>query len=169
MPMGVKSSLCLVWNNSVLLRISRMDGGCIGVAMANRASCGGINVPSSDTRFWPWTSFRRPRKFRAWRRNREDGLDIRLDITFKTSWHQTLMICELYQEAGRVVEQAAEAAAEVSLQEGRVLRRDGLWVIGDHVAADLCWVLLTCRKEPIDYSGPWWCYFRFLSTGFRFN
>lgn len=47
------------------------------------------------------------------------------------------MICELYQEAGRVVEQAAEAAAEVSLQEGRVLRRDGLWVIGDHVAGDL--------------------------------
>lgn len=65
--------------------------------------------------------------------NREDGLE----ITFKTSWHQTLMICELYQEAGRVVEQAAEAAAEVSLQEGRVLRRDGLWVIGDHVAGDL--------------------------------
>ncbi len=51
MPKGLKSSLCLVWKMSVLVRISRMDGGCIGVAMANRASCGGTNVPSSDTRF----------------------------------------------------------------------------------------------------------------------
>lgn len=65
--------------------------------------------------------------------NTEDGLD----VIFETSWLQTQMICELYQEAGRVVEQAAEATAEVSLQEGRVLWRDVLWVVGHHVAADL--------------------------------
>ena len=45
MPMGVKSSWCLVWKMSVLVRISRMDGGCSGVAMANRASCGGNQRP----------------------------------------------------------------------------------------------------------------------------
>lgn len=65
MPMGVKSSLCLVWKSSVLARISTMVGGCIGVATANRANCGWTSVPSSAIRFWPWTNFRRPRKFSA--------------------------------------------------------------------------------------------------------
>lgn len=49
-----------------------------------------------------------------------------------------------YQEAGGVVEQAAETTAEVSLQEGRVFWRDGLRVVGHQVAADLCRALLTC-------------------------
>lgn len=66
MPVGVKSSLCLVWKRSVLLRISRIDGGCTGVAMENIASWGGTRVPSSDTRFWPWRNLRRPWNFRAW-------------------------------------------------------------------------------------------------------
>lgn len=49
-----------------------------------------------------------------------------------------------YQEAGGVVEEAAEAAAEVSLQEGRVFWRDGLGFVGQHVGADLNRVLVTC-------------------------
>lgn len=76
MPMGVKSSLCLVWKISVLVRISRMAGGCICVAMQNRASCGGTEAPSSDTRFCPWMNFRRPRKFRAWRREKKTLSDL---------------------------------------------------------------------------------------------
>lgn len=36
--MGVKSSLCLVLKIMFLVLISRMAGGCRGVAMANRAS-----------------------------------------------------------------------------------------------------------------------------------
>lgn len=55
-----------------------------------------------------------------------------------------LYLCVFYQEARGVVEQAAETAAEVSLQEGGVLWRDGLGVVGHHVAADLCRALLTC-------------------------
>lgn len=43
--MGVKSSLCLVLKIMFLVLISRMAGGCRGVAMANRASCGGL-LPS---------------------------------------------------------------------------------------------------------------------------
>lgn len=82
MAMGVKSSLCLDWNNSVLARISKMDGGCIGVAMENRASCGGTNVPSSDIRFWPWTSFRRPWKFRAWRQKESSDFHLHLWSVF---------------------------------------------------------------------------------------
>lgn len=35
---GVKSSLCLVLKIMFLVLISRMDGGCRGVAMAKRAS-----------------------------------------------------------------------------------------------------------------------------------
>lgn len=35
---GVKSNLCLVLKIMFLVLISRMDGGCRGVAMANRAS-----------------------------------------------------------------------------------------------------------------------------------
>lgn len=56
-------------------------------------------------------------------------------------------ISQLYQEAGGVVEEAAETTAEVSLQEGRVFWRDGLGVIGQHVCADLNRVLLTCRVQ----------------------
>lgn len=65
MPTGLKSSRCLVWKMSVLVRISRMDGGCIGVATQKSASCGGTSVPSSDIRCCPCTSFNRPRKFSA--------------------------------------------------------------------------------------------------------
>lgn len=42
-----------------------------------------------------------------------------------------------YQEAGGVVEEAAEPAAEVSLQERRVFRRDGVRVVSHDVGADL--------------------------------
>lgn len=37
-PMGVKSSLCLVWKRRVLLLISKIEGGWRGVAMIKRAS-----------------------------------------------------------------------------------------------------------------------------------
>lgn len=47
-----------------------------------------------------------------------------------------------YQESRGVIEEAAETAAEVSLQERRVFRRDGLQIVGHHVGADLSAVLL---------------------------
>lgn len=52
----------------------------------------------------------------------------------------------LYQEAGGVVEEAAETTAEVSLQGGRVFWRDVLRVVDRHVSADLCGVLLICTN-----------------------
>lgn len=75
-----------------------------------------------------------------------------------------------YQETRGVVEQAAEAAAEVSLQEGGVFWRHGLRVIVGDVA-DFCRVQVTCNGEylPTEYchiltlfhfdasfSGPTW-------------
>lgn len=56
----------------------------------------------------------------------------------------------VYQEAGGVVQQAAETAAEASLQERGVLRGDGMEVIGHHFTADLRAVLLTCRSKIRD-------------------
>lgn len=53
----------------------------------------------------------------------------------------------VYQEARRVVEQAAQAAAEVPLQEGRVLWRDGILVVAHYVAADLRVALVTWSDE----------------------
>lgn len=50
---GVKSSLCFVLKIMFLVRICRMDGGCRGVEMANRASCGGRAEPSADLLFCP--------------------------------------------------------------------------------------------------------------------
>ncbi|TNN68170.1 hypothetical protein EYF80_021653 [Liparis tanakae] len=38
MPMGAKSILCFDWKMRVLVRIAMTEGGCRGVAMANRAS-----------------------------------------------------------------------------------------------------------------------------------
>lgn len=72
MPMGLKSSRCLVWKMSVLVRISRIDGGCMGVATQKSASCGGTSVPSSDMRCCPCTSFNRPRKFSACREEKQE-------------------------------------------------------------------------------------------------
>lgn len=57
---GVKSNLCLVLKIMFLVRISIMEGGCRGVAMANRASWGGIWPPSSNRLFCPCRNFRRP-------------------------------------------------------------------------------------------------------------
>lgn len=37
MPMGVKSSLCLLWKSSILALISTMDGGLTGTAILNSA------------------------------------------------------------------------------------------------------------------------------------
>lgn len=67
MPTGAKSILCLVWNMSVLVRISMTERGCRGVAMANRASWGGAAVPSASVFPCKCRYFRRPLKFRAWR------------------------------------------------------------------------------------------------------
>lgn len=64
---GVKSSLCLVLKIMFLVRISRMDGGCRGVAMAKRASWGGAFPPFSCRCFCPWRNFSRPWMFNAWR------------------------------------------------------------------------------------------------------
>lgn len=65
--MGVKSSLCLVLKIMFLVLISRMAGGWRGVAMANRASWGGL-LPSLSHcwRLWPWRNFSRPWMFNAW-------------------------------------------------------------------------------------------------------
>lgn len=60
----------------------------------------------------------------------------------------------VYQEAGRVVEQAAQAAAEVPLQEGRVLWRDDMRVVAHYVTADLRVALVTCserKHSSLDY------------------
>lgn len=50
---GVKSSLCFVLKIMFLVWICRMDGGCRGVEIAKRASCGGSVDPSSDLWFCP--------------------------------------------------------------------------------------------------------------------
>lgn len=111
----------------------------MGVAMANSASCGWTSVPSSAIRFWPWTNFRRPRKFSAFQTERVKGLVVpRLE---------SCSFLQAYQEAGGVVQEAAEAAAEVSLQEGGVFRRDGLRVVGQHVGADLNRALVSCVEQ----------------------
>lgn len=68
--MGVKSSLCFVWNISVLVRSSRMESGWRGVAMAKRASGGG----TTDALFCcPRRSFKRPWKFKALQGIRKQG------------------------------------------------------------------------------------------------
>lgn len=70
MPTGVKSILCLVWNRRVLVRISMTEGGCTGVATANKARWGAAAFPSSfalNRRY-----FRRPLKLRAWRQRQSD-------------------------------------------------------------------------------------------------
>lgn len=54
-----------------------------------------------------------------------------------------------HQEAGGVVQQAAEAAAEVPLQEGGVLGGDRLGVVGHDVGADLRRALLACGSGEI--------------------
>lgn len=64
-PVGVKSSLCLVLKMKFLVRISRMDGGCRGVATANSASWGDKAAPSFPFLFCPWRNFNRPWKFIA--------------------------------------------------------------------------------------------------------
>lgn len=64
-PVGVKSSLCLVLKMKFLVRISRIDGGCRGVATANRASWGDKVAPSFPFLFCPWRNFNRPWKFIA--------------------------------------------------------------------------------------------------------
>lgn len=64
-PVGVKSSLCFVLKMKFLVRISRIDGGCRGVATANRASWGDKAAPSFPFLFCPWRNFNRPWKFIA--------------------------------------------------------------------------------------------------------
>lgn len=62
---GVKSSLCFVLKIMFLVLISRMDGGCRGVAIANRASWEGIFPPFSCRWFWPCRNLSRPWMFKA--------------------------------------------------------------------------------------------------------
>lgn len=59
--MGVKSSLCLVLKIMFFVLISRMVGGWSGVAMANRASRGGL-LPLLLRCGWRWPrrNLRRP-------------------------------------------------------------------------------------------------------------
>lgn len=68
---GVKSSLCLVLKIMFLVLISRMDGGCRGVAMAKSASWAGAFPPFSCRWFCPCRNFSLPWKFSAW--NEEKG------------------------------------------------------------------------------------------------
>ena len=71
MPMGVKSSLCLVWNRIIFALISTMDGDWTGIAMVNRASWGWMHVLLSLTTLWPWRNFSRPWNFNAWFRRKK--------------------------------------------------------------------------------------------------
>lgn len=52
-----------------------------------------------------------------------------------------------YQEARRVVQQAAKPTAEVSLQEGGVFWRDSLRVKHHQTTADVCRPLVTCESR----------------------
>lgn len=62
---GVKSSLCLVLKIMFLVLISRMDGGCRGVAMAKSASCDRTFPPFSWRWLCPCRNFSRPWMFKA--------------------------------------------------------------------------------------------------------
>lgn len=64
---GVKSSLCLVLKIMFLVLISRIDGGCRGVAIAKRASWGGAFPPLSCCWFCPCRNLSLPWMFRAWK------------------------------------------------------------------------------------------------------
>lgn len=54
-----------------------------------------------------------------------------------------------HQEARRVVQEAAEAAHEAPLQEGRVLRRKMLGAVGEQRGAAVCFHLCKQEQDPL--------------------